>query len=485
MPRLGIVVTALAMTLSSLPVFHSPLTATAPVEEEGAPSPANEQPTSDPDESLPALEIERLLGDFDVSDCSSGISTGPCYSLTKTHLGQGQDPQAIWCAIPIIPCPEPQFYAEATVFLKADPDPGWKVQRWINTENDKTNNVDNVLTMPARDETVTVVYVEEEREERKFFDSGFEIADFADWSGEACNPCNEFAASIRRRESSFPLGNGYSTDRRGLHLGRLRGPTSADLDLYLWWWNGSDWVTVASANSPSPEERIGFVGGPGRYNWEVRSASGGGTYALRVAYPGLDLSSVNHLERSERARKKGDFGLNSIYVGGAKGLHYLIDDTPGEGESESDYTIEFQIRPTADLFMRGSRHQIMQLRQRNGTKTIKLLEVFLKQVKGKEKRYAIQVRPRVAGKKTRKSDPIEFGAGGWTTIRVEWKAAAPGQRDGFVRISRPDAGQAWDSDLLANPDDRVDQLRFGQVTKGSKRTSGEVFFDNLSSKWGN
>lgn len=79
---------------------------------------------------------------------------------------------------------------------------------------------------------------------------------------------------------TFYWGNG------GWHYGRLRGPAGTDFDLYLWRWNGTSWVQVASATTASNNENIDYYNATAAwYLWGVYSYSGSGTYHFYLDQP--------------------------------------------------------------------------------------------------------------------------------------------------------------------------------------------------------
>jgi hypothetical protein len=65
----------------------------------------------------------------------------------------------------------------------------------------------------------------------------------------------------------------------------LRGPAGADFDLYLWRWDGTQWVVVASSESGTPAEEISYYGAPGYYTWRIYAYSGNGFYNLWLRRP--------------------------------------------------------------------------------------------------------------------------------------------------------------------------------------------------------
>ena len=81
-----------------------------------------------------------------------------------------------------------------------------------------------------------------------------------------------------------PCGT-YYWGNAGFQNGSLRGPAGADFDLYLWQWNGSSWVQVASATSVSTNENISYNGTAAWYLWAVYSYSGSGTYHFYSNHP--------------------------------------------------------------------------------------------------------------------------------------------------------------------------------------------------------
>ena len=81
-----------------------------------------------------------------------------------------------------------------------------------------------------------------------------------------------------------PCGT-YYWGNAGNQIGYLRGPAGTDFDLYLWRWNGSSWVQVASATTVSNNENITYNGAAGWYLWGIYSYSGAGTYHFYYDHP--------------------------------------------------------------------------------------------------------------------------------------------------------------------------------------------------------
>jgi hypothetical protein len=86
-------------------------------------------------------------------------SEATCYPLTLAHLGQGADPSASPGEAP--DCPAGQYQAGMVITLQAAPSAGWRVGEWVGTNDDSSALSSNVLTMPASNHTVTVIYVQE------------------------------------------------------------------------------------------------------------------------------------------------------------------------------------------------------------------------------------------------------------------------------------------------------------------------------------
>lgn len=81
-----------------------------------------------------------------------------------------------------------------------------------------------------------------------------------------------------------PCGT-YYWGNTGSHFGSLRGPGGTDFDLYLWRWDGIQWVQVASATSISSNENISYTAAAGWYLWGIYSYSGAGTYHFYLDRP--------------------------------------------------------------------------------------------------------------------------------------------------------------------------------------------------------
>jgi aqualysin 1 len=82
-----------------------------------------------------------------------------------------------------------------------------------------------------------------------------------------------------------PNGTYYQSTVSGQHRGCLDGPNGVDFDLYLYRWNGSRWVQVASGITSAPDELVTYNGTAGYYYWRVVSYSGSGSYTFGMSRP--------------------------------------------------------------------------------------------------------------------------------------------------------------------------------------------------------
>jgi subtilisin family serine protease len=103
-----------------------------------------------------------------------------------------------------------------------------------------------------------------------------------------CTGCTLYTGSLSGTGAAQyqPNNTYYYSSVSGTHRGYLRGPTSgADFDLYLYKWNGSSWVIVASAESATANEDIAYSGTAGYYEWKILSYSGSGAYNFYLSHP--------------------------------------------------------------------------------------------------------------------------------------------------------------------------------------------------------
>jgi serine protease len=105
--------------------------------------------------------------------------------------------------------------------------------------------------------------------------------------GAPCTACDLFTGSLSGTGDSdyHPGGNYYFSPSSGTHRGWLRGPASADFDLYLYRWNGFFWSIVARSESASSDEQITYSGTAGYYRWRVYSFRGSGSYSFWMQEP--------------------------------------------------------------------------------------------------------------------------------------------------------------------------------------------------------
>ncbi len=79
-----------------------------------------------------------------------------CYTLTRSHTGQGNNPTA--SPNKSAGCGAGQYVAGESISLTATPDAGWNVAGWSGTNDDAGTATTNMLTMPAANHTVSVTY---------------------------------------------------------------------------------------------------------------------------------------------------------------------------------------------------------------------------------------------------------------------------------------------------------------------------------------
>ncbi|MGE5625873.1 MAG: Ig-like domain-containing protein [Bacillota bacterium] len=82
-----------------------------------------------------------------------------------------------------------------------------------------------------------------------------------------------------------PNNTYYHTSVTGVNSGILSGPAGKDYDLYLYKWNGSRWVVVASSTGPTDSETINYNGTSGYYEWDIYAYSGSGTFQFCLKHP--------------------------------------------------------------------------------------------------------------------------------------------------------------------------------------------------------
>jgi len=109
-------------------------------------------------------------------------------------------------------------------------------------------------------------------------------------AGPRCTGCDVFTGTLAGSGDAYTWpnadGSGYvTTARSGLHLGWLRGPAGADLDLLLERWNGRRWITVASSTGSGSDEEVQCVRKAGTYRWRVFSTRVAGSYGLHLSLP--------------------------------------------------------------------------------------------------------------------------------------------------------------------------------------------------------
>lgn len=103
---------------------------------------------------------------------------------------------------------------------------------------------------------------------------------------DGCDGCTEYIGFLSEagdREVQ-PDGSYYQAPA-GVHFGQLDGPNSADFDLYLLRWTGSQWVVAADSATEASDEEVTYNGPAGFYAWIVQSYAGAGEYSLQLSTP--------------------------------------------------------------------------------------------------------------------------------------------------------------------------------------------------------
>ena len=104
-----------------------------------------------------------------------------------------------------------------------------------------------------------------------------------------CSDCSSKTGTLANGGTAYdPSSTGFASNG-GQFKGYLRGPATADFDLYLEKLSsgffGSSWSIVARAETNSSNEDITYSGTAGTYRWRIKSYSGAGAYTFYVKNP--------------------------------------------------------------------------------------------------------------------------------------------------------------------------------------------------------
>jgi hypothetical protein len=83
-------------------------------------------------------------------------SPPPCFTLTRSHTGQGSDPVA--SPNKSTGCGAGQYLAGEQITLTATPADGWVIAGWSGTNDDAATTMTNTVIMPTTDHDVNVTY---------------------------------------------------------------------------------------------------------------------------------------------------------------------------------------------------------------------------------------------------------------------------------------------------------------------------------------
>lgn len=304
------------------------------------------------------------------------------------------------------------------------------------------------------------------------FDSGFEVEDFGDWDSRWCPSC-ELESGTLAAGGRITVGAARAAAAPQRYTGLLLGPEGADFDLYLLRRSGSRWTRTAGSATASAAEELRFVGAPGVYRWEVRAAAGEGSFVLLTESRAASAAAAG-LHQTAAARYSGEQGVAWTQDGATREQDYLIDRLPAAARG---YRVSFHINPQPGLILRRGMHHLLQLRGGGA----QVLRVQLRAARGRDRGIELAVSVRAGG--------IWVGPGtvfvafdAWKKISIDWVAGTPGEPNGFVEVRRG-AEVVWRVDALDNASHRVDEVRFGQVTKGRKATRGSIHLDLFESSW--
>ncbi|UCF40495.1 MAG: S8 family peptidase [Gemmatimonadota bacterium] len=101
-----------------------------------------------------------------------------------------------------------------------------------------------------------------------------------------CTDCEHYTGTLSGTgDAAYHPNGSYYFAGRGTHHGWLRGPSTADFDLYLFRWYWFTWLPVASSTSIASEEEIVYNGGRGYYMWRIDSYSGSGDFDFWLQRP--------------------------------------------------------------------------------------------------------------------------------------------------------------------------------------------------------
>lgn len=99
-----------------------------------------------------------------------------------------------------------------------------------------------------------------------------------------CTGCSYIAGRITRPQPG-QYAHPFSLQAPGQLRAWLRGPSSANFDLYLSRWNGTTWQTVARSEGSLATETIVFEATAGAYSWVIAAKNGLGPYDLWTLMP--------------------------------------------------------------------------------------------------------------------------------------------------------------------------------------------------------
>lgn len=220
----------------------------------------------------------------------------PCYSLTRSHTGQGSDPLAT--PAKSVACGTGQYVAGEVISLTGTPAAGWRVAGWDGTSNDGSMSTSNSLVMPSSDRAIHVTYTLVPPDEGRTVLPMILNVGFSEFSPFEVEPNNTDATA----NGPILFGRnyqGYPNDKEDFFFFDVATGQPMTLNISLDNITGADPQLLLYFNGypnrvdfdPVPPYRIHYVAPPGRYYVRVIVVSGYNThtsYVLRVEVEGTE-----------------------------------------------------------------------------------------------------------------------------------------------------------------------------------------------------
>ena len=223
-------------------------------------------------------------------------TAAPCYTLTRTHTGQGNNPIATPAFS--VGCGTGQFVAGELISLTATPAVGWRVASWSGTSNDGSVSTSNTLTMPSSDHAIHVTYIQDSSGGERTLLPMILNTPFSEVSPFEVEPNNSDTTANGRLLFSRNY-QGYPNDRDDFFYFDVPAGQSLSLNVSLDNITGTDpqlqlhfngYPNRVDADTVAPY-RIHYVAPPGRYYVRIVVVGEYNTataYVLRVEAEGVE-----------------------------------------------------------------------------------------------------------------------------------------------------------------------------------------------------